>query len=315
MRDKILHLLNSSDFVSGEKLAENLNVSRTSIWKQIKILKELGYKIESVKNKGYKLISRPSTPIVEEVTFRLDTKIIGKEVHYFKSLPSTNVFGKKLIKDGSPEGTVVIADVQTSGRGRKHRRWLSPEGGLWFSVILYPHIPPHYGMLVTMVSSVSIVQGINNVTGISPIIKWPNDLLLNGKKVCGILTELDAEIDRINYTIVGIGINVNNSIDEKLQKTAISLIQKSKYKISRVELLRSILKCMDENYRKFISGNFGDIRKLWFSYSNVVGKWIRVRGENTVIEGIVTDIDESGCLILDTMDGITRIVSGDVEYL
>ena len=315
MRDKILNLLNGGDFVSGEKLAENLNVSRTSIWKQIKTLKELGYKIESIKNKGYKLISRPTSPVAEEVTFGLDTKIIGKEVHYFKSLPSTNVFCKKLIKDGSPEGTVVIADVQTSGRGRKDRRWLSPRGGLWFSVVLYPHIPPHHGMLVTMTSSVSIVQGINDVTGLSPMIKWPNDLLLNGKKVCGILTELDAEIDRINYTVVGIGINVNNSIDEKLKKTAISLIQKSKSKISRVELLRSILKNMDENYSKFVSGNFNYIKKLWFSYSNIVGKRIRVKGEKTIIKGIVTDIDESGCLILDTENGITRIVSGDMEYI
>jgi len=315
MRDKILNLLNNDDFVSGEKLAKNLNVSRTSIWKQIKTLKELGYSIESIKNKGYRLISRPDTPISEEITFGLDTKIIGKEFHYFKSLPSTNVFCKKLVKDGTPEGTVVVADVQTSGRGRKDRSWLSPEGGLWFSVVLYPHIPPHHGMFVTMASSVAIVQGIREVTGISTMIKWPNDLLLNGKKVCGILTELDAEMDRINYTVVGIGINVNNSINEELQKTAISIIQKSRSKISRVKLLRSILKYLDVNYRKLISSNFGYIKKLWFSYSNIVGKRIRVRSEKTVIDGLVLDIDDSGCIILDTVNGITKIVSGDVEYL
>ena len=315
MRDKILNLLNNDDFVSGEKLAKNLNVSRTSIWKQIKTLKELGYSIESIKNKGYRLISRPDTPISEEITFGLDTKIIGKEFHYFKSLPSTNVFCKKLVKDGTPEGTVVVADVQTSGRGRKDRSWLSPEGGLWFSVVLYPHIPPHHGMFVTMASSVAIVQGIREVTGLSTMIKWPNDLLLNGKKVCGILTELDAEMDRINYTVVGIGINVNNSINEELQKTAISIIQKSRSKISRVKLLRSILKYLDVNYRKLISSNFGYIKKLWFSYSNIVGKRIRVRSEKTVIDGLVLDIDDSGCIILDTVNGITKIVSGDVEYL
>jgi BirA family biotin operon repressor/biotin-[acetyl-CoA-carboxylase] ligase len=315
MRDKILNFLNNNNFVSGEKLAKKLNVSRTSIWKQIKNLKELGYRIESVKNKGYRLISRPDTPLSEEVTFGLDTEIIGKEFHYFKSLPSTNFFGKKLVKDGTLEGTVVVADVQTRGRGRKNRRWSSPEGGLWFSVVLYPHIPPHHSMLVTMASSVSIVQGIREVTGLSPMIKWPNDLLLNGKKVCGILTELDAEMDRINYAIVGIGINVNNSIDDELKKSAISIFQKRRSKISRVELLRSILKYLDINYRKLISGNFVFIRKMWLSYSDIVGRRIRVRSEKTMIDGLVRDIDDSGSIILDTVNGTTKIVSGDVEYV
>jgi len=182
MKDKILFLLNDGDFVSGEKLAERLDVSRTAIWKQIKTLKSLGYEIESIKNKGYRLVSRPDIPFAEEITSGLNTKIIGKEVHYFKSLSSTNVFGKKLVEDGVPEGAIVVADVQTSGRGRKDRKWSSPMGGLWFSVVLYPHIPPHHGMLVTMMSSVSITQGIKELTGLSPVIKWPNDLLLNGKK-------------------------------------------------------------------------------------------------------------------------------------
>ena len=315
MRDKILYLLSGGDFVSGEKLAEHLDVSRTAIWKQMKALKALGYEIESIKNKGYRLVSRPDIPIAEEITSGLDTRIIGKEVHYFKSLSSTNVFGKKLVEDGAHEGAVVVADVQTSGRGRKDRKWSSPKGGLWFSVVLYPHIPPHRGMLVTMVSSVSVAQGIKEVTGLSPVIKWPNDLLLNGKKVCGVLTELDAEMDRINYTVVGIGVNVNNSIDEKLQNTAISLIQESGSKISRVKLLKSILKYLDENYSRLRSGDYGSVRDLWFSHAKIIGKRIRVKGEKTVIEGTVSEIDDSGCLILDTGNGIARIVSGDVEYL
>ncbi|MEA3457647.1 MAG: biotin--[acetyl-CoA-carboxylase] ligase [Candidatus Thermoplasmatota archaeon] len=315
MRDKILYLLSGGDFVSGEKLAEHLDVSRTAIWKQIKNLKELGYEIETIKNKGYRLVSRPDIPIAEEITSGLDTKIVGKEVHYFKSLSSTNLYAKKLVEDGATEGTIVVADIQTSGRGRKDRKWSSPKGGLWFSVILYPHIPPHHGMLVTMLSSVSIAQGIREVTGLSSVIKWPNDLLLNGKKVCGVLTELDAEMDRINYTVVGIGINVNNLIDEKLQNTAISLIQKNGSKISKVKLLRSILKYLDENYNRLLSGDYGSIRDLWFSHANIIGKRIRIKGEKTVIEGTVSNVDDSGCLILDTGNRITRIVSGDVEYL
>jgi BirA family biotin operon repressor/biotin-[acetyl-CoA-carboxylase] ligase len=170
-------------------------------------------------------------------------------------------------------------------------------------------------MLVTMASSVSIVQGIREVTGLSPKIKWPNDLLLNGKKVCGILTELDAEMDVINYAIVGIGINVNNSIDDDFKKSAISIFQKRRSKISRVKLLKSILKYLDINYRKLLSGNFIFIRKMWLSYSDIVGRKIRVRSEKTVIDGLVKDIDDSGSIILDTVQGITRIVSGDVEYV
>jgi len=209
VRVEILSLLEDAGFVSGEYIAEHLGVSRVAVWKQIKSLQNIGYEIESVKNKGYRLVSRPDIPIAEEVTLGLNTKVIGKDIYYFKSLSSTNMLAKKLIKDGVEEGAIVVSDIQLNGRGRKKRNWFSPEGGLWFSVVLYPHIPLERGMLLTMASSVAIVQGIKETTGLHPVIKWPNDLLINEKKVCGILTELDAEMDRINYAVIGIGINVN----------------------------------------------------------------------------------------------------------
>ena len=315
MRVEILKLLGDGGFVSGEYIAEHLGVSRTAVWKQIKSLQNMGYEIESVKNKGYRLVSRPDIPIAEEVTLGLDTQVIGKDIYYFKSLPSTNLFAKKLVKDGVEEGAIVVSDIQLSGRGRKSRNWFSPEGGLWFSVVLYPHIPPERGMLLTMASSVAIVQGIKETTGLHPVIKWPNDLLINGKKVCGILTELDAEMDRINYTVIGIGINVNNQLSEDLQGTATSLIQETGSRVSRVKLLRSILKCFDENYSRLISGDYDFIRDSWFSHANIIGRNIRVHGEKTILKGVVSSVDESGCLILDTEDGSVRVVSGDVEYL
>jgi len=315
VRVEILRLLGDAGFVSGEYIAEHLGVSRAAVWKQIKSLRNTGYEIESVKNKGYRLVSRPDIPIAEEVTLGLDTQTIGKDIYYFKSLPSTNMFAKKLVKDGVEEGAIVVSDIQLSGRGRKSRNWFSPEGGLWFSVVLYPHIPPERGMLLTMASSVAIVQGIKDATGLHPVIKWPNDLLINGKKVCGILTELDAEMDRINYTVVGIGINVNNQLSEDLQGKATSLIQETGSKVSRVKLLRSILKCFDENYSRLISGDYDFIRDSWFSHANIVGREILVHGEKTILKGVVSNVDESGCLILDTRDGSVRVVSGDVEYL
>lgn len=315
MRVEILKILSDAGFVSGEYIAKHLGVSRTAVWKQIKSLQNMGYEIESIKNKGYRLVSRPDIPIAEEVTLGLDTKVIGKDIYYFKSLPSTNLFAKKLVIDGVKEGAIVVSDIQLNGRGRKSRTWFSPEGGLCFSVVLYPHIPPERSMLLTMASSVAIVQGIKETTGLYPVIKWPNDLLINGKKVCGILTELDAEMDCINYTIIGIGINVNNQLSEDLQEKATSLIQEVGSRVSRVKLLRSILKCFDENYSRLISGDYDFIRDSWFSHANIIGRNIRVHGEKTILKGVVSSVDKSGCLILDTKDGSVRVVSGDVEYL
>ena len=315
MRVEILSLLEDAGFVSGEYIAEHLGVSRVAVWKQIKSLQNIGYEIESVKNKGYRLVSRPDIPIAEEVTLGLNTKVIGKDIYYFKSLSSTNMLAKKLIKDGVEEGAIVVSDIQLNGRGRKKRNWFSPEGGLWFSVVLYPHIPLERGMLLTMASSVAIVQGIKETTGLHPVIKWPNDLLINEKKVCGILTELDAEMDRINYAVIGIGINVNNQLSEDLHGKATSLIHETGSKFSRVKLFRTILKCIDENYNKLKTGDYDSIMDSWFSHANIIGRNIRVHDEKTILEGVVSSVDKSGCLILDTKDGSVRVVSGDVEYL
>lgn len=315
MRDKLLCLLGDDGFVSGERLANDLRVSRTAVWKQIESLRKLGYEIESVKNKGYRLVSRPDVPIPEEIISGLDTQIVGRGVVYFKTLSSTNVYARKLVDDGVAEGTVVVADVQHRGRGRKDRTWFSPEDGLWFSVILSPGIPPQRGMMLTMVASVSVVQAMRDVTGLSPVIKWPNDVLIDGKKVCGVLTELDAEMDRINYSIVGIGVNVNNRLDEGLYEKATTLLEEFGSKVSRVQLLRCILKRFDENYLRLMEGDYGFIRDKWVSMSNIVDRKVLVRDDDKTIQGIVSGVDEDGCLILKTDSGTQRIFSGDVEYL
>jgi len=315
MRIKILELLTEEKFVSGESLAKKFNVSRTAIWKQIKILQKYGYKIETVKNKGYRLISRPDIPIFEEIIEGLNTTIIGKKIFYFKTIDSTNIYAKKLAKNGVEEGTIVVSEIQNSGRGRKNRSWSSPKGGLWFSVILYPNIQPQKAMLITMASSVAVAQGIIETTGLTPVIKWPNDLLIDNKKVCGILTELDAEMDKINYSVVGIGINVNNEIDDNIKDTATSLSQQTKANISRVKLIKSIIKNFDKNYSKLINKDYTSIRKNWFSCSNIIGKRVQITDEKSVVEGIVTDVDDNGCLIVNTSKETVRVVSGDLTIL
>ena len=313
MKEKILELLNEKDFVSGEHLAKKLGVSRTAVWKQINNLKKIGYKIESVKNKGYRLSSTPDIPIETELKKGLKTKIIGQKTFYFPEIESTNQYAKKIVADKIEEGTVVVSDVQTKGRGRKNRGWSSPKGGLWFSVILYPNIPPERGMLITMTASVSVAQAIEEITGLRPVIKWPNDLLVNGKKVCGILTELDAEIDKINYSIVGIGINVNNKIKKELKSKAISLNEVGNLELPKVKLLQSILTNFDLNYSKIMDNNY--IRNLWFSYSNIIGKEIEVQRQKDTVKGIVSSVDESGCLIIKSNGKQIRIVSGDIIFL
>ena len=315
MKLDIIHLLDDKDFISGELISKKFNISRTAVWKKIQNLKKLGYNIESVKNRGYRLISKPDIPLPEEVLFELNTNIVGKNVHYFRSLESTNLFAKELIKKNAEEGTIVVADIQTKGRGRKDRSWFSPEGGLWFSVILYPNIPTQYAMLITMATSISIVQAIKELTGLSAVIKWPNDLLLEGKKICGILTELDAELDRINYSVVGVGINVNNVLEDELCNKANSIFNIYNSKISRVDLLRLIIKYLDVNYAKLISNDYNYIRELWFENTDIIGRNVRLKLEKYEIEGIVIDIDDTGALILENIDKKIKIVSGDLEFI
>ncbi|HEC82011.1 MAG TPA: biotin--[acetyl-CoA-carboxylase] ligase [Thermoplasmatales archaeon] len=316
MRKKLLELLSRNGFMSGEKIAEQLGVSRTAVWKQINTLKEMGYKITSVKNKGYHLESRPDIPYPEEVCPKLNTKIIGKNLYYFKTLSSTNLYAKELINKGAEEGTVVVADTQTKGKGRKNREWFSPSGGLWFSVILYPEkLQPNKSMLLTMAASIAVVEAIKTVTETESKIKWPNDVLINNKKVCGILTELDAELDKINHAIIGIGINVNNELKKDLKEKATTLRNEVGTKVPRVKLLKTILKHLDENYAELLKGKNDVVRKKWIQYSKIVGKKITVKDENTVIKGVVEKVDEEGYLILQTKEGKkTRILSGDIEY-
>jgi len=312
---KILQLLSDGAFISSETVANNLNITQDSISKKIKSLQKLGYKIEYVKNKGYRLISNPDMLIPEEIATGLNTDIIGKDVFYFKSISSTNIYAKQLADKGIKEGVVVVADIQTHGRGRKNRAWLSPFGGLWFSVILRPKILPEKGMFVTMVASIAIVQAVKEITGLIPVIKWPNDILINGKKICGILTEIDFKKNIINYVIVGIGINVNNEINDEIKEIASSLSIEVGSEISRTKLLKIIIEYFNKNYNNIINSDFDTIKKLWSSYAKIIGKVVKIKDNEKTISGIISDIDENGYLILKTNDNIHKIFNGEISYL
>jgi BirA family biotin operon repressor/biotin-[acetyl-CoA-carboxylase] ligase len=240
-------------------------------------------------------------------------KIIENNIIHFDKIDSTNSYAKQILNKNPPGGTIILSDIQTQGRGRKNRKWSSPKGGLWFSIILCPDIVPEKGMLVTMTVSIAIAQAIEELINICPTIKWPNDLLINGKKVCGILTEFDL-IENINYCIVGIGINVNNKVDPNLKDTAISLCQVYESKIDLEDFLQLILKKINENYKKLYLRKYYDLRELWLKYSKIVGKKIKVINKKILI-GNVIDIDENGNLIL-SIKGKNEIISnGDIYFL
>jgi BirA family biotin operon repressor/biotin-[acetyl-CoA-carboxylase] ligase len=315
MKDKILASLRSHDVLSGQKLAEMLGVSRTAIWKQVNTLRSLGYEIEATQNKGYRLLSSPDIPLEAEVAKGLQTTIIGRSLRYLSSVSSTNSYATSLIHEGAEEGTVVVADIQTKGRGRKQRPWISPPGGLWFSIILYPPLPPTKAMLVTMASSLAVVETIQQTLDLPAVIKWPNDVLLNGKKACGVLTELDAEMDQLHYIVVGIGINVNNTLESYLKHTATSLQQEKGSRVSRVHLLREILTRLDSYYMLLLKGKLDYIRTRWLSYTSLLHKNIRVTTINAELEGTVVSVDDDGSLIIKTEKGTQRILSGDITYL
>ena len=246
---------------------------------------------------------------------KLETDIIGKKIYHFDNIDSTNIFSKKLIKKDAIQGTVVVSDIQMKGRGRKDRNWFSPKGGLWFSIILYPKLSVNKSILVTMIASISVSQSIIKLTNTKPVIKWPNDILINKKKVCGILTETEVKKGKIEYMIVGIGLNVNNKLNDELSKSATSLIEEINKDISIQDLLKDILVNFDNNYKLLNKKDFLQIRKLWLNFSNIIGRKVKIKEEESEIIGNVIDFSEDGSLIIESENKRKKIIFGDLEYI
>lgn len=320
MKGKILSLLreHSTDYISGQEISTRLGVSRTAIWKHIRSLREAGYEIESHSKVGYRLIETPDRLFGHELAALLKGKVFGQQVIYREKVTSTNELAKELAQKGTAQGTVVIAEEQTGGKGRLGRVWYSPPGqGLWFSVILRPEINPVDASKLTLMSAVAVARTIRELTGIPAGIKWPNDVLIDQRKVCGILVEMSAEIDKINYIVVGVGVNV--SLDEakipaEIDGVAISLAELEKLKVTRVELLAALLNNLDNLYEEFLAGKFKEILTYWKEMSITLNRWVRVMSGNEAEEGIAFDLDDDGALILMKEDGsVKRILSGDVS--
>ncbi len=249
-------------YVSGEEISASLGFSRASLWKHINKLRLDGYLIEAVPHLGYTLKAAPDKMYGYDVGIGLGTDIIGKQkIWHYESLESTNNTAYELAEKGEPEGTLVVAETQTLGKGRLGRKWISPKnGGIYFSLILRPEMESDKVPVITLVAAVSVQKAIKKVCGISAGIKWPNDILIGGKKVCGILTELKAQPDMVDFLILGVGINVNTEI-KKLPPEATSLKNESSRSVSRIKLMRRVLTEMEKDYQKMKNEGFMPIRE------------------------------------------------------
>jgi BirA family transcriptional regulator, biotin operon repressor / biotin---[acetyl-CoA-carboxylase] ligase len=305
-------------YLSGQRLAELIGCSRTAVWKHIEELRKEGFQLEAVRRKGYRIIKTPEKITADEIRLGLKTQFIGKNIHYEDSVLSTQKIAHRLAYEDVPEGTVVIAEEQISGRGRMERRWYSPKyTGIWMSLIIRPQIPLPKAPQLTLLTAVSIVQAIEELTGLVPEIKWPNDILLNGKKITGILTELQAESDRIHSIIIGIGVNVNQTTDDfplDLQKTATSLLIEKGKEISRASLIKGIFSQFEKMYLLYLDKGFLPIKLLWESYATSIGKQLIARTLTGTIEGKALGITEDGVLRIQDRDGmIHEVYSADIE--
>jgi BirA family biotin operon repressor/biotin-[acetyl-CoA-carboxylase] ligase len=302
MKGKILKELRSrKDIVSGEYLSSTLGISRVSVWKHIHKLQELGYSILSASN-GYQLIGSPDIPFPWEFPGR------ESSIHYFSELSSTMDMAKDLTRKNCPDFTVVIAGRQTKGRGRLNRQWLSADGGLYFTLVLRPDIPLPMSSRVNFLASLTLARVLRDMYQIEAAVKWPNDILVDDRKLSGMLSELEAEADRVFFINIGMGINVNND-PTGVEPGAISLKNMLGREISRVRLLARFL---DEFEERLKNAEFENVISEWKQYTVTLQRQVRIVTQREVTEGLAVDVDENGALIVKLADGsFKKIIYGD----
>ena len=316
---KILSALRENSCgVSGAQLAEQLKISRAAVWARIEELRRVGYEIQAGPHFGYRLVRSPDALHADDLLARLGkTKVVGRDIQVFEQTTSTNDVIEILARDGVKEGVVVFAESQTKGRGRLGRKWMSPtHKGLWFSILLRPDLRPQEATQLTVASATALRRAIAAETGLQPEIKWPNDILIGGKKVAGILTELSAEVDRVKHIILGIGVDVNLDAGElpaELRKNATSLKIESGEVISRAEMAVAILRELDLDYARIGGGKFPAVADEWESGCATIGKNVTIHIGDRKIRGCAESLDDDGALLVRTEHGhLERIIGGDV---
>lgn len=320
MKNKILKILkdNKNQFISGENLSKDFGITRAAIWKYMNALKEEGYEITSISKRGYKLVSSPDILRYEEVEEYLQTKYIGRNILHYNAIDSTNKVAKSLAIEGIEEGTVIVSEEQTSGRGRLGRSWISPKSsGIWMSIILKPNISPMMASRVTLIGAAAVHKALEEI-GIDAKIKWPNDIVLNNKKLCGILTEMSGEMDKLNYIVMGIGLNVNldeEDFSDELKNMATSLKIEKNEQVNRKELFGKILNNFEILYDEFKEhGNIESTVDICRKNSLLLGKEVRVINGSKTVTVKALGLDEDGELLVEYEDKSKgKIISGEVS--
>ena len=317
MKAEILTILKDTDgYVSGQELCERFGVSRTAVWKAMNQLKKEGYEIESVQNKGYHLVKTPDILSKNELVSIRKTKWVGTEICYFDVTDSTNTQAKSLGEGDAPNGTLVVAGKQESGRGRRGRSFESPAGtGIFMTLLLRPEIEPQNASMLTLVSALAVAKGIEHMVDLPVQIKWPNDIVINGKKVCGILTEMSAQMDYVNYIVIGIGINVGNEeFPEEIKDVATSIYLESGKHINRAMLIEKIWEVFEDYYELYEkTQDLSSLVKEYDSYLVNRGQKVRVLDSKEPYEGKAMGITDRGELIVDTWEARRLVSAGEVS--
>lgn len=319
-RETILSLFRQTPdgFVSGERISDELGVSRTAVWKHISNLRQAGYQIEAIPSRGYQLQQSPDVLIPEALQSGLECQLVGSRIISLDETDSTNLQACRLGDEGADDGLVVIADRQSSGKGRMGRQWESPGGvNLYASILLRPPVLPFEAPKLTFLSAVAVCRAIKNCTGLQPTVKWPNDILLNGDKVAGLLNEMSSETDQVHYVILGIGVNLNMRAEQfpaDLRYPATSLAIATGKTVSRLAFTRSLLQELDALYQIYLAQGSVPIFAAWTELCDLTGKVVQVDCNNLLIEGKMVGLGDDGALLVRTSTGkIEAIYAGDVR--
>jgi len=320
-RRRLIELLQAKkhEYISGQKLAEQLNISRNAIWKHMNELEEDGYKIEAKPRLGYRILDVPNKVSENTLKWGLQTKWLGHHIVHKTSLPSTQILAHQLAQNDAKHGTIVITDEQTAGKGRMERPWDSKsKEGIWLSIILRPQIPPYLAPQLTLLTATVLADLVKEETNLLPKIKWPNDLLIEQKKISGILTEMQAEQDQILYVIIGIGINVNQSItdfDPTIRHRVTSLYEESNIKWDRRKLIQQLLHTFEKSYETYIGEGFTNVKHKWESYGFRIGEQISIKTLNEQWKSTFLGIAEDGALLIENKSGeIEKLYSGEIQW-
>jgi len=321
---KVLTFLqtHNTEYLSGQDLSDVLRISRVAVWKHIKKIQELGYVVESKQKMGYKLLANSELLLPWEITSNLKTKTIGKTAYYFDTIDSTQNQALKMASDPANDGAVIVASKQTGGKGRSGRKWVSPKGGIWISVILHPRFDIAVATLFPIASALALSVAIEKTFSVTPELKWPNDLTVNGKKIAGILVDASLESNKIESMVLGVGINFNvnvKDIEKTLKGTpnfyGVASLSEQRTDVRPVQLVQTFLEELEKTYKALNAGQIKKIISEWSKRSSTIGKDVVLNAAGDKIKGRAVRIDEDGALVVSDNGKTRRIIAGDIIHI